>query len=217
MVISDAQFGFRKGRSTVDAIFVLNAVVSKCLNENKRLACAFIDFKKAFDSIYRNGLWLKLYTLGIRGKVLRIVKNLYAKVKVRVRCCSSYSEFFECSVGLKQGEVMSPLLFSLFLEDLEMFLLDDVNSGITIDDISFILMLFADDMVILGKNVEELQKNLDLLHDYCRTWGLEVNPDKSKIVVVRKRGPVRVTEKWLYGDKLLEVVDNFNYLGTVFN
>jgi len=55
-VISDAQFGFRKGRSTVDAIFVLNVIISKFINTNCRLACAFIDFKKAFDCVYRNGL-----------------------------------------------------------------------------------------------------------------------------------------------------------------
>ena len=51
-ISSDAQFGFKRGRSTVDAIFVLSAVISKFLNDNKRLHCAFIDFKKAFDSIY---------------------------------------------------------------------------------------------------------------------------------------------------------------------
>ena len=54
--ISDAQFGFRKGQSTVDALFVLTNVVQKFINENKRLYCAFIDLKKCFDTIYRNGL-----------------------------------------------------------------------------------------------------------------------------------------------------------------
>jgi len=55
------------------------------------------------------------------------------------------------------------------------------------------------------------------LYDYCQTWGLTVNPDKSKIVVFRKRGPILESEKWLYNSVPLDTVDNFNYLGVVFN
>ena len=216
-VISDAQFGFRKGRSTVDAIFVLNSIISEILNKNGRLFCAFIDYKKAFDSIYRNGLWYKLYRLGVNGKLLRIVRDMYSKVKARVKHCNTYSEMFECAIGLKQGEVMSPILFSLFLEDLELFLQNDGNAGISIDEICLILMLFADDMVIISQSVSDLQKRLDLLHEYCLMWGLEVNSDKSKIMVFRKRGPVKTNERWVYGNSALDSVDNFNYLGTTFH
>jgi len=78
-------------------------------------------------------------------------------------------------------------------------------------------MLFADDMVIMGDTPNDLQNSLDLLSAYCKSWGLEVNPDKSKIVVFRKRGPVKSSEKWTYNNCNLEIVYNFNYLGTVFN
>jgi len=96
---------------------------------------------------------------------------MYSKIRAKVRDCSSYIDVFECSVGLKQGEVLSPILFSLFLEDLEMYLFDKVNSGLTLDEISFIIMLFADDMVLFGKDVIDLQNSLDLLYDYCQTLG----------------------------------------------
>ena len=65
--------------------------------------------------------------------------------------CNSYSDFFNCAQGLKQGEITSPMLFSLFIEDLELFIQDSPTSGLTIDDITFILLLFADDMVLFGK------------------------------------------------------------------
>ena len=65
-------------------------------------------------------------------------------------------------MGLRQGEVISPVLFSIFLEDLELYLLDGVDAGLTIDDLSLILLLFADDMVVLGKSPEDLQHSLDL-------------------------------------------------------
>lgn len=150
--ISDAQFGFRKGRSTVDAIFILNSLVQKYLNDNKRLYVIFVDMMKCFDSVYRNGLWFKLYNCGIQGKLLSIIRDMYQKVKSCVKSCSSYSDYFLYAVGLRQGEVMSPLLFSLFVEDLELYLQSEIEAGLTLDDIVLILLLFADDMAIIGKS-----------------------------------------------------------------
>lgn len=216
-VISDAQFGFRKGRSTVDAIFVLMSIIQKYLNDNKRLYVVYVDMMKCFDSIYRNALWLKLYKTGIQGKVLRIIRDMYQKVKSCVKSCNNYSDYFEYAVGLRQGEVISPILFSLFVEDLELYLQSNVDSGLHIDDIVLILLLFADDMAILGKTPEELQANLNLLHTYCDNWGLKVNIAKTKIMVFRKRGRLLPNESWTYGGQNIEVVDDFNYLGTVFN
>ena len=73
-IVSDAQFGLRKGRSSVDAILVLNAVIQKILNEKKRLYCAFIDLKKAFDSINLHNVWYKLFKQGLNGKNITLNK-----------------------------------------------------------------------------------------------------------------------------------------------
>ena len=124
------------------------------LNGNQHLYVAFIDLKTCFDSIYRNGMWLKLFKTGIQSKMLRIVKNMYAKVKSCVKSCNTFSDCFEYSVGLRQGEVISPILVSLFLADLELFLQNNINSDILIDNIAIIILLFADDMVIFGKTAE---------------------------------------------------------------
>lgn len=194
--ISDAQFGFRKGRSTVDAIFVLMSLVEKYLNKNKRLYVIIVDMMKCFDSIDRNGLWLKMYNFGIRGKLLRIVRDMYQKIKSCVKLCSSYSEYFQYAVGLRQGEVMSPLLFSIFVEDIELYLQNNPDSGLILDDIVLILLLFADDMAIIGKSPEEIQELLDLLYLYCNNCGLKVNTTKTKIMVFRKRGRILPTEQW---------------------
>ena len=98
----------------------------------------------------------------------------------------SFPTVFEYAVGVRQLEVISPSLVSLFLEDLEMCLQGNTNSGILINDIVLIILWFADDMAIFGNNPENLQNNLNLLHDYCNTWGLAVNGDKTKIIVFRK-------------------------------
>ena len=71
-------------------------------------------------------------------------------------------------------------------------------------------------MSIFGNNPEDLQNNLNLLHDYCNTWGLEVNGGKTKIMVFRKRRRLKIDEKWTYHGLNVEVVDSFNYVSTVF-
>ena len=161
--ISDAQFGFRKGQSTVDAMFALQSIVHVYLNHNQRLYIAFIDLKKCFvlkkcfDSIYRNGMWLKLFKTGIQSKMLRIVKNMFAKVKSCFNSSNTFSDFFEYSVGLRHGEVISPILVSSILEDLELCLQNYINSGILIGNIAIIL--FADDTVILEKQQKSYKIN----------------------------------------------------------
>jgi hypothetical protein len=215
--ISDAQFGFQKGRSTVDAIFILHSIINHYLYENKRLYVIFVDMMKCFDTIYRNALWLKLHKCGIQGKILRIVRDMYGKVKSCVKSLSTFSDYFSYAIGLRQGEVLSPLLFSLFVEDLEMFLQNNINSGLQLDDIVLILLLFADDMAIVGKSPEEIQNHLNNLHTYCNTWGLKVNTDKTKIMVFRKKGGLLQNENWNYNGHIIQAVNDFNYLGVVFH
>ena len=216
-IISDAQFGFKKGVSTTDAIFVLMNIITKYLSDNKRLYCIFVDLKKCFDSINRNIMWYKMHKLGIKGKLLRIIRDIYNKVKSCVSNRNKISDFFEYGVGLRQGEIISPILASLFLEDLELYLQENPESGLSFDQITLIILLFADDMVIFGKSPDELQKNINLLYGYCSKWGLEVNVEKTKTMVFRKRGKLKENESWTYNGRKIESVDDFNYLGTVFH
>ena len=140
--------------------------------------CVFVHLKMAYDCIHINVLWLKLYKIGI--SILRIVKDMYEQVKSCVRSCNKYSQLFEYAAWLRQGDVISPILFSLYVEDLELFLQNDVIPGHSFDDILLILLLFADDMVILGKSVDVIDTSLELLCNYCNTWSLEVNVQKTK-------------------------------------
>ena len=158
-----------------------------------------------------------MFNFGIKGRTLRIIKDMYSKVKSFVRSANKISDFFQYAVGLQLGEVLSPLLFSLFVEDLELYLQDRITCGLNIDDINIILLLFADDMVLVGNSPVDLQCSLDRLYQYCSEWGLTVNIFKTKIVVFRKRGNIRPEESWTYNNEQIEVVNDFNYLGVVFN
>ena len=79
-IITDAQFGFRPGLGTVDAIFALTSLIFKSLSSKKRLYCCFVDYTKAFDSIQRYMLWYKLSNIGIQGKLLSVIKAMLAHV-----------------------------------------------------------------------------------------------------------------------------------------
>ena len=106
---------------TVDNIFVLHGLISHILNQGKHLFCAFVDCTKAFDYIVRDNLWAKLIKLGLRG--IYIIKSMYNSVKSRVKYCNKLSSEYECHLGVRQGECLSPFLFSMYLNDIEnMFL-----------------------------------------------------------------------------------------------
>ena len=89
------------------------------------------------------------------------------------------SDFFKFDVGLLQGEIISPILFSLFLADLETFLQIDADAGITLEQISIFPVMFADDAVFFSEIVEGLQTSIDNLRQYCDKWNLTVNISKT--------------------------------------
>ena len=130
---------------------------------------------------------------------------------------NTLSDFFKSEVGLLQGEVLSPFLFSLFLNDLELYLQQDQNAGLTLEQLSIYLLLFADDAVLFSDTIEGLQSSLNNLESYCNKWNLEVNVDKTKIVVFRKAGILNRREVWTYGGNEIEIVSSFNYLGIVLS
>ena len=110
-VLIEAQAGFRANMSTVDDIFVLHGLISHILNHGEKIYCAFIDFTKAFDYVVRENLWYKLVKLGLRGKILNIIKSIYRSVKSRVKYCNKLGNEFYCKLGVRQGECLSPLFF----------------------------------------------------------------------------------------------------------
>ena len=115
----ESQTGFRKCMGIVDNIFNLNSLITHCLSNNERLYCAFVDFTKAFDFVARDILWFKLIKLGFRGKMLNGIRSVYNHVKSRLKHNGSLGEPFLSHIGVTQGECLSPVLFSMYLNDLE--------------------------------------------------------------------------------------------------
>ena len=83
-LLNENQFGFRKGYSTVDSIFVLHMLFELLKKKKKKFFCAFIDFAKAFDTVWRSGLWTKLLQYSVNGKMYNIIVNMYSNIKSRI-------------------------------------------------------------------------------------------------------------------------------------
>ena len=215
-IITDAQFGFRKDMSTIDAAFILQFLINRTLKNKKRLYCCFVDYKKAFHFVNRQKLWYKMIQLGVNGNILAIIRSLYDNVKCCVKYNNEISDFFNCKNGLLQGEVLSPILFSMYVNDCEMHLLADDCPSVVIHTLNLFLVMYADDMVLLAESPEGLQQNINALLNYTMKWDLTVNTNKTKIVVFRNGGKIRKNEKWFYNGYELEVVNEFNYLGLLF-
>ena len=182
-VFIEAQAGFRENMSTVDNIFVLHGLITHFLNNDKQLFCSFIDFPKAFDYVVRDILWFKLIKYGIRGKILDIIIAMYKDVKSKVKLNNMLSEDFSCMTGVRQGECLSPILFAMYVNDIEREFITKGADGVDLGFIKLFLLLYADDIVIFSESAVGLQHGLDLLQEYCQRWRLTVNPNKSKIII----------------------------------
>ena len=207
----EAQYGFRKGRSTTDCIFVLHNIINNFVESGKKLYAFFIDYSKAFDYVVRENLWYKLMQCGVSGKMLMIIKSMYSHIKTKIFIGGEKSEAFECKLGVRQGECLSPFLFAVYINDLEISL-SDVDAGVTINDLKILVLFYADDVVIFSETATGLQNEIDKLLQYCSRWKLKLNTDKSQVVVFR-RGNQPVKESWYFGDTKLIVTNKIPYLG----
>lgn len=214
-ILGEEQAGFREDHSTSDHIFTLLALVQKQLLRHRKLYVAFIDFRKAFDSVNRDKLWKVLNKSGLNGKIVQALQSMYTVVKARVRAGADLTEEFLCPQGVKQGEVCSPVLFSLFINELTKDIIQNGKHGIQLapEMIELFILLFADDVVLFSDSVIGLQTQLNTLSASAKRLGLVVNLDKSNIVVFRNGGFLNAREKWLFDGQELKIVNMYKYLG----
>ena len=187
-VYIEAQASFRKGMGTTDNIFILHGLISHCINNNEKLIAAFVDFEKAFDYIVHDILRFKLVEIGVRGKMLNIIKSIYSNLKPRVKFDNRVSSDFTCCLGARQGECLSPILFSMYLNDIEREYILKGAEGINIGMVKVFLLLYADNIILFANDKENLQLSLNILENYCKRWKLKVNTQKNKGYGFQKRG-----------------------------
>ena len=215
-LISSSELGFVPGNRTSDPHIILHNLIQKyCHKRKKRLYGCFVDFSKAFDCVPRDILIKKLQDKGIDGKVLEIIKTLYLEDTASVKIGGKFSKPFKTNRGVRQGCVLSPLLFILFLSDLQE-ILDRSKDNVKLNtDTEISCIMWADDILILSETKEGLQRKLDALAEYSKRNKLTVNTKKTQCMIFNKTGRLLKNYKFTYDNKTLECVREYKYLGFI--
>ena len=213
------QAGFRKGFSTIDHIFTLRAIIEEGRAEGRKIYCTFVDFRKAFDTIPRAQMILRLEEMGVPMELIWGILALYESVKGQIRTKEGVSEIIQSTIGVKQGCPLSPTLFGLYIDEMAEYLEKKGGKGAQLGGTQIPLLLYADDIVLISDSPEEMQKHLNILRIFALDSGMSVNLGKTKTMIfnstpqwVRRSAPT-----FNYGESMVEYTDNYTYLGVVFS
>jgi len=197
---------------TTDQLFILRHLLARFAENKHKLYMCFVDFQKAYDSVRRDLMLHRLAELGVCGNMLRAVAGMYSSVPMCARQGGQLSPQFDSSLGVKQGDPMSPLLFGLFLDGLERYMGEHAaGTGVEVGETLCQMLLYADDIVMLATSRRALQRQLDALHGFCTAQHMSVNVAKTKVLVFN--GGKHPCGELTYAGQTLEVVDSFRYLG----
>ena len=215
-LLSNNQIGFLKGYMTTDYSFIINSLANHFTKIMKKdLYIAFVDLRKAYDTVNRGALISKLYNKGITGKFLKNIRAMLQEVQQKLKIDGHILPTMISEIGLKQGDNLSPIEFDFFFDDVgDIF--DDASDPVPFDtDKHLSHLAFADDLALFSLSKAGLQRCLDNLSNYCKKWGLEVSIKKTKALVVNQSGRIPEDACFFYNHKLIETVNRFSYLGSL--
>ena len=202
-IIPETECGFRPGRGSTGMIFSARQVQEKCREQGRDLCLAFIDLTKAFDSVNREALWAFLERLGCPPKFVSITRQLHEGMKGCVLYDGDQSGSFNINTGAKQGCVIAPTLFSIFLvafislaavdqakgigiiyrTDGELFNTRRLKAKTKVKATSIVDLQYADDCAIAAHMGADLQNTLDAFSQAYKRLGLTVNVTKIKVLL----------------------------------
>ena len=213
-IVHKTQLGFVSGNRTSDAHIIINNLVQKyCHKRNTKIFSCFVDFAKAFDTLSRDILLKKLLSHNIKGKFFNIIRNIYTNDKARIKIQNQVTQPFEINKGVRQGCVLSPLLFNIFLSDLAKEL-DVLEEKVKLGNSEIAALIWADDIILFSESESGLQNMLNTLHIYCQDNKLEINIDKTKCMTFNKTGRL-IRRTFQINGINLENVRSYKYLGFI--
>ena len=203
----------------VKVVLVLNKVIRLSVNSQYRIN-NFVKSSEHFDYISKY-IWLlltsrnilttsnrpflfyKLQWLGITGKFYSLPKSMYDTCEYCVKTPTGLSQTFPSSTGVKQG----PTLANIFQNDMHK-IFDSECNPVTLADSQLNSLSWADDLVLMSESHAGLQRCLDKLHAYCQKWDLQVNEEKTKCMILRRKKHLPSAQPFLFGSNALENTNN---------
>ena len=214
-ILHKSQIGSLPKNRTADHVLTLRTLIDKYVNcHHENVYTCFVGFRKAFDSVWHDGLLYKMLQINVDGNFYKLIKSLYSNSICSIKIGNNQTRSFQYARGVRQGCILSPLLFNLYINDLPF------SFGHTLSD-PFVLpngtklnsLLYADDLIILSRSRIGLQNCLNTLSSYCKSWMLNINPKKTKVMVFQRRAK-KDDHKFHIGNENIDIVQNYTYLGT---
>lgn len=206
------QAGFVPGRGTREQILNINQIIEKAREFNIPTYLCFIDYTKAFDCVRWRDMWLILGEMGIPRHLISMIKNLYDYNVAYVRLESGLTDPFRVGQGVRQGCLLSPLLFNIYGEWIMRKALEGWNGGITLGGRKISNLRYADDTTIIASSEEELTELFQKIEDISKDVGLQINKNKTKVMIVDRRNNNRPDKKKINN---IKTVNTFIYLGAL--
>ena len=218
-LIPDEQGGFRVGRGCPEMVFILHSVLLNRLRAGCRTYVAFVDVKKAYDTVCRPGLLLRLLELGTPEHVWALIREWYSGDSACIFMGGKQSTWFDTTLGVKQGDVASPILYSVFINPVVAAL---QCGGVDLFDgrPPLRILLFADDMCVLAEDADALQRMLDVVSAFADANRFKVSTGveqtKSMVMIYGDSWPLVAPSFSLCGD-VLPFTDTYVYLGVTLH
>ena len=182
-ILSETQMGFRKKRSTIDAIYILKNAIDREIIEKRKVYAFFVDLKAAFDNVSRKELIKMMKQENINIKLCEGLEDIYSETKSKIRIKDEIIDEFWTDKGVRQGCNLSADCFNFYISDLEKEMQKCVEGGIRVGRKKIWTIVYADDIVLLALSEEALSEMIKLLEKYLQKKELELNAKKSKIMI----------------------------------
>ena len=213
-LLNNNQAGFRQGRCTTDQVLKLVQEASDTMHrpkaESHRTTAAFFDYEKAYDKVWRDGLLSKMQELCIPNKFVRYVRHFLSGRKTRVAVNGVRSNEFTLKEGLPQGSCIAPLLFLVFINDIDIDLDMDTTASLFADDTA----TWRRDGKIQGSDRILMQGEIDKITSWAEKWKMRVNGSKTKSMVISSSQKDQEWDpKFTVSGKQMETVSEYRFLG----
>lgn len=212
------QAGFRTRMECAGQIVSLYEICRRRTLAGKKTYIAFLDFRKAYDSVPHEALLAKMRNIGVRGQAFEFIEAVYANSRLSVRLPCGQTPEVPFLRGSRQGCPMSPILFDIFINDL-FETCKELGLGVQVPGVEGRIpgLLFADDSVICASSRKSLQTMLDNVQQWAEKWGMTFGIAKCGAMVVNgDMDKLRQSPPTLQG-QVVPVVEEYTYLGMPFN
>jgi hypothetical protein len=217
MTTTDNQFGFKTHSSTDMCVYRLKEIIELYTSQSSPVFVLFLDASKAFDKVDHSILFRKLINRGVPKCLIRLLVFWYSNQKLCVRWTSVLSSCFSVSNGVKQGGILSPYLFNVYMDNLSVDL-SNLQTGCNLNNVCLNHIIYADDLTLIAPSVTALHKLLNTCISYAANNNITFNSKKSVAMYIKPKGyePNNIPTVWMNGCAVA-YKSSHKYLGVIIS